>query len=111
MGWSGLERNKLDYILTDLLPVEISELFSFSQLYAFLLKKENQKILDALIQEIKQNKAQSSSRMFEHGWSTKPLKYKILKGTDKLFAVQKCTHIIGTMLKSALLRKDIVFRT
>lgn len=33
MGWSGLERNKLDYILTDLLPVEISELFSFSQLY------------------------------------------------------------------------------
>lgn len=51
MGWSGLERNKLDYILTDLLPVEISELFSFSQLYTFLLKKENQKILDALIQE------------------------------------------------------------
>ena len=84
MGWSGLERNKLDYILTDLLPVEISELFSFSQLYAFLLKKENQKILDALIQEIKQNKAQSSSRMFEHGWSTKPLKYKILKGTDTM---------------------------
>lgn len=84
MGWSGLERNKLDYILTDLLPVEISELFSFSQLYAFLLKKENQKILDALIQEIKQNKAQSSSRMFENGWSTKPLKYKILKGTDTM---------------------------
>ena len=84
MGWSGLERNKLDYILTDLLPVEISELFSFSQLYTFLLKKENQKILDALIQEIKQNKAQSSSRMFENGWSTKPLKYKILKGTDTM---------------------------
>lgn len=75
---------KLDYILTDLLPVEISELFSFSQLYTFLLKKENQKILDALIQEIKQNKAQSSSRMFENGWSTKPLKYKILKGTDTM---------------------------
>lgn len=84
MGWSGLERNKLDYILTDLLPVEISELFSFSQLYTFLLKKENQKILDALIQEIKQNKAQSNSRMFENGWSTKPLKYKILKGTDTM---------------------------
>lgn len=84
MGWSGLERNKLDYILTDLLPVEISELFSFSQLYTFLLKKENQKILDALIKEIKQNKAQSSSRMFEKGWSTKPLKYKILKGTDTM---------------------------
>lgn len=84
MGWSGLERNKLDYILTDLLPVEISELFSFSQLYAFLLQKENQKVLDAIIQEIKQRKAQSDSRMFEDGWSTKPLKYKILKGTDTM---------------------------
>ena len=84
MGWSGLERNKLDYILTDLLPVEISELFSFSQFYTFLLKKENQKILDTLIREIKQNKAQSNSRMFENGWSTKPLKYKILKGTETM---------------------------
>lgn len=84
MGWSGLERNKLDYILTDLLPVEISELFSFSQFYSFLLRKENQKILETLIQEIKQKKAQSNSRMFEDGWSTKPLKYKILKGTDTM---------------------------
>lgn len=57
MGWNGLERNKLDYILTDLLPVELSELFSFSQLYAFLLKKENQKILERLIQELRQYKA------------------------------------------------------
>ena len=31
MGWKGLERNKLDFLLTDTLPVEISELFSFSQ--------------------------------------------------------------------------------
>lgn len=84
MGWSGLERNKLDYILTDLLPIEISELFSFSQLYVFLLKKENQKILDTIIQTIKKKKAKSDSRMFEDGWSTKPLKYKILKGTDSM---------------------------
>lgn len=84
MGWNGLERNKLDYILTDLLPVELSELFSFSQLYAFLLKKENQKILERLIQELRQYKAKSSSRMFESSWSTKPLKYKILKGTDTM---------------------------
>ena len=40
MGWNGLERNKLDYILTDLLPVEVSELFSFTQFYLFLSKKK-----------------------------------------------------------------------
>ena len=80
MGWSGLERNKLDYILTDLLPVEVSELFSFSQLYAFLLEKDTQKIVDNLVCEIKQNKARGNSVMFKEGWSTKPLKYRILSG-------------------------------
>lgn len=84
MGWSGLERNKLDYILTDLLPVEISELFSFSQLYAFLLAKDRQKILETLIHEIQQVKAKSCSPMFKEGWSTKPLKYRILKGNDTM---------------------------
>lgn len=43
MGWNGLERNRLDYILTDLLPVELSELFSFSQFYSFLLQKKSTK--------------------------------------------------------------------
>ena len=66
MGWSGLERNKLDYILTDLLPVEISELFSFSQFYSFLLQKDQQKVIENLIQDIRENKAKSSSRMFEN---------------------------------------------
>ena len=84
MRWNGLERNKLDYILTDLLPVEISELFSFSQFYSFLLQKNQQKIITQLVQEIKQNKAKSNSIMFKDGWSTKPLKYKILKGTDTM---------------------------
>ena len=84
MGWNGLERNRLDYILTDLLPVELSELFSFSQFYSYLLQKDQQRIVKNLIQEIKQNKAKGNSRMFENGWSTKPLKYKILKGTDSM---------------------------
>ena len=80
MGWSGLERNKLDYILTDLLPVELSELFSFSQLYAYLMEKDNQKKLDTIICVLKKNKAKGNLPMFKDGWSTKPLKYRILKG-------------------------------
>ena len=96
MGWSGLERNKLDYILTDLLPVEISELFSFSQLYAFLLEKDSQKILDNLICEIKQNKAKGNLSIFKKGWSTKPLKYKILKGDGtmrEMSVIQPCSAL------------------
>lgn len=82
MGWKGLERNKLDFLLTDTLPVEISELFSFSQFYSFLLREEQQKILKAMIETIKQKRALSDERMFEKLWSSKPLKYNILKGSN-----------------------------
>lgn len=84
MGWNGLERNKLDYILTDLLPVELSELFSFSQFYTFLLGKSQQKELRSLISDLKKHKAASNGTMFREAWSTKPLKYKILKGSDSM---------------------------
>ncbi len=84
MGWNGLERDKLDFILTDLLPVEISELFSFRKFYSFLLIKSNKKKLDNAIREIKQNKSKNDNIMFKAGWATQPLKYKIIKGTDAM---------------------------
>lgn len=84
MVWKGIERNKLDYILTDLLPVEISELFSFTKFYFFLMKKENQKKLNDIIKVIKESKAKGSKKMFENQWSTKPLKYRILKGNNTM---------------------------
>lgn len=82
MGWNGLERNKLDYILTDLLPVEVSELFSFTQFYLFLSKKKNKKTLDEVVKCIHEIRAKSEIKLFENGWSTKPLKFKIIKNKD-----------------------------
>ena len=82
MGWNGLERNKLDYILTDLLPVELSELFSFRSFYDFLLEKEQQATLEILTKKYKTLMANGKQKMFEKGWATTPLKYNILKGTD-----------------------------
>ena len=32
----NIERNKLDYLLTDIMPVEVSELFSYSKFYEYL---------------------------------------------------------------------------
>ena len=81
MGWSGLERNKLDFILSDLLPVELSELFSYTSFYSFLLEKEPQRILASMAETVKAKKAQSDKVMFKDGWATKPLKYSIMKGS------------------------------
>jgi len=80
MGWSGLERNKLDFILSDLLPVELSELFSYTSFYSFLLEKEPQRVLASMAETVKAKKAQSDKVMFKDGWATKPLKYSIMKG-------------------------------
>jgi hypothetical protein len=82
MGWKGLERNKLDYILTDLLPVELSELFSFRPLYDFLLGKSQQKTIALLIEQLKRIMAEGKETMFFEKLATMPLKYNILKGTD-----------------------------
>ena len=109
MGWNGLERNKLDYILTDILPVELSELFSFSRLYSFLLREENQKILDSIIETVKTNKAHNE-KLFERGWSTTPLKYMILKGTNSLrkMSVIQPFSAINLYLFIECYKKDII---
>ena len=84
MAWGGLERNKLDYILTDLLPVELSERFSFISFYDFLLQKKQQGELREVVQQIKKACAKSDGKIFDNEWGTMPLKYNILKGNDSL---------------------------
>lgn len=81
MTFKGLERNKLDYILTDILPVEISELFSFVSFYNFLLQKDNRQKLDDILAMLKQGKAENKY-LFKDSWASLPLRYNILKGTD-----------------------------
>ena len=77
---SNIERNKLDYILTDILPVELSELYSLNKFYDYLV--ENQTELNKVIEEIQHMKAEGNRIMFEDKWPTIPLKYNILKGVD-----------------------------
>ncbi len=81
MNSNKIERNKIDYILTDLLPVEVSGLFSFSPFYEFLLKKEQQIIINECIKELKKTK--NVKTLFEEGWSATPLKYNIIKGNNQ----------------------------
>ena len=95
MGWKGLERNKLDFILTDLLPVEVSELFSFTNFYDFLTEGSQQKVINSLLKEFYRMKA-AGGLLFEDGWGTSPLKYRILKGTTstrEMSIIQPCSAL------------------
>lgn len=80
MKYQNIERNKLDYILTDLLPVELSELFSLNSFYNYLLN--NQKLLDAIVSDLRAEISKNEKILFENGWATAPLKFNILKGND-----------------------------
>ncbi len=109
MKWNGLERNKLDFILTDLLPVELSELFSFKEFYDFLNQKENRKIIVKIVEETKKNKA-LNNKIFVGGWDTQPLKYSILKGTNsfrKISIIQPLS-VINLYIFIEVYQKDIL---
>ena len=82
MNMYNIERNKLDYILTDLLPVEITELFTLKPFYDFVL--ENRKIVDDSLEKMKMCVSENNSVPFVSGWATAPLKFNILKGNDSL---------------------------
>lgn len=83
---NNIERNKLDYILTDIMPVEVSELFSYSKFYEYLLSKQS--TLDDIVSQMNAMKAENSETPFSGGkwgnWATSPLKFNILKGTDSI---------------------------
>ena len=78
MGWKGLERSGLDYILTDLLPVELSELFSYRPFYEFLQKKENHHELCKIKEDMKKQKSNGNALFGPH-WASTPLNYNIMK--------------------------------
>lgn len=80
---NNIERNRLDYLLTDIMPVEISELFSFGKFYEYLLTKQS--VVDEIIDEMRQQRAKNSEVPFTGAWgnwATTPLKFGILKGTQ-----------------------------
>lgn len=80
MKTPNIERNKLDYILTDLLPVEITELFSLNHFYNYLM--DNRHVLDEAEKVIRKTIEEGNKLPFEKGWATMPLKFNILKGND-----------------------------
>lgn len=84
MKYNNIKRNSLDYILTDILPVELTELYTHKFFYEFLMKNIN--LLDDAIKKIikEKNKADSETILFHNSnfWTSIPLKYSVLKDVN-----------------------------
>ena len=81
MNLDNIERNQLDYILTDVLPTELSNQFSYGNFYEYLLEKNNYKKIEKMINLIVKQKNKHNATLFEGSanWVTSPLKYTIMK--------------------------------
>lgn len=72
-----LKRNELDVIITDLLPVEISEIFTYTNFYHFL--NENKSILRNIESKFLNAKYTNERVFSSHRISATPIKYEVYK--------------------------------
>lgn len=77
MDLNNIKRNNLDYLLTDILPTELSDRFTYSYFYEFLLSKSDE--IDDMIQRLKETKAKPDGLFKGKEWASMPLKYSIMK--------------------------------
>ena len=54
MNLNNIERNQLDYILTDVLPTELSEQFSYRYFYDYLVTKNDE--IDEIVKLVTKRK-------------------------------------------------------
>ena len=78
MNLNNIKRNQLDYLLTDILPTELSDRFTYSHFYEYLTEKSDEvKEMYKLLEKIKAD----AGGMFQGKkyWASMPLKYSIMK--------------------------------
>ena len=83
MDLNNIERNKLDYLLTDILPTELPEPFTYRFFYEFLIdhNREIEKLEEKIIRL--KSKHNHQKKLFDGTvWKNAPLKYTIMKGLD-----------------------------
>lgn len=85
MDLNNIERNKLDYLLTDILPAELPETFTYKYFYEYLFDKSEELsfVENEMIKKKNKHNDNSKNRLFEGPvWANAPLKYTIMKGQD-----------------------------
>ena len=78
MNLNNIKRNQLDYLLTDILPNELSDRFTYSHFYEYLIKRTDD--VDKMFKQLEETKAKTDG-MFQGKkcWASMPLKYSIMK--------------------------------
>ena len=78
MNLNNIKRNQLDYLLTDILPNELSDRFTYSHFYEYLIERSDE--VEQMYKQLEETKAKVEG-MFQGKkcWASMPLKYSIMK--------------------------------
>lgn len=78
MNLNNIKRNQLDYLLTDILPNELSDRFTYSHFYEYLIGRSDE--VEQMYKQLEETKAKAEG-MFQGKkcWASMPLKYSIMK--------------------------------
>ena len=74
--FNNIKRNKLDFMLTDMQPVEISEYFTLRYFYEYLDEK---KFMQTINKDMLKSKKENKNCLFRNGWNSTPLTFDIYK--------------------------------
>lgn len=80
MDLTNIKRNQLDYMLTDVLPTELSDRFTYAYFYEYLIDRS--KDINHIVRELIRLKNKNGKEVLFNGssnWVTAPLKYTIMK--------------------------------
>ena len=80
MDLTNIKRNQLDYMLTDVMPTELSDRFTYTYFYEYLIN--NNKEITRIVKELVRLKNKNGKEVLFNGnknWVTAPLKYTIMK--------------------------------
>ena len=108
MDLNNIKRNNLDYLLTDILPTELSDRFTYSFFYDYLVSKPAE--MKGMIQYLEETKAKPECLFKGKEWASMPLKYSIMKD---LYTVREISLVqplaaIEMLLFVELYQKEIL---
>ncbi|MEW9673615.1 reverse transcriptase domain-containing protein [Ammoniphilus sp. 3BR4] len=108
MDIKNIKRNELDILLTELLPVEVGNIFTLRYFYDFLMTKKNE--IQALEKELLKTKFSPENSLFDGGWHATPLKYKVNKGNNDLreIAILNPFSLMQIFLFTKLYNNEII---
>ena len=108
MDLNNIKRNNLDYLLTDILPTELSDRFTYSFFYEYLIRKSDQ--VDEMLKLLQSIKAQPDGLFKDKPWASMPLKYSIMKDlhTVREISLVQPLAAIEILLFVELYQKEIL---